>query len=60
MFTHGECVARGHVRPGWVAAVLPIRMLAQRVVELGVRGRTAEALRIAREEDAPLTTEQPR
>jgi NAD(P)-dependent dehydrogenase (short-subunit alcohol dehydrogenase family) len=52
--------SRRIVAPAWVAAVLPIRAIAQRVVELAVRGRVDEALRIAREEDAPLTTAQPR
>ena len=51
--------SRRIVAPAWVAAVLPIRAIAQRAVELRVRGRVDEALRIAREEDAPLTTAQP-
>jgi hypothetical protein len=48
------------VSPGWVAAALPARLVVQRVVELGVRGRVDEALRVAREERAELTTPQPR
>jgi hypothetical protein len=42
-----------------VAAVLPIRMLAQRIVELGSRRGLDAALEVAREENAPLTTPQP-
>jgi hypothetical protein len=34
-------------------------MAAQRVVELGARAGLDKALAIAREEHAPLTTEQP-
>jgi hypothetical protein len=51
--------SRRVVAPGWVASVLPIRMLAQRIVELGARRGLDAALEIAREEHAPLTTEQP-
>lgn len=51
--------SRRVVAPRWVGAVLPARMLAQRVVERRLRGRTAEALRLAREEEAELTTPQP-
>lgn len=51
--------SRRIVAPAWVAYVLPIRMLAQRVVELvSARGLDA-ALAIAREENAPLTTALP-
>jgi hypothetical protein len=35
-------------------------MVVQRVVELAVRRRVAESLRLAREEHAELTTSQPR
>jgi NAD(P)-dependent dehydrogenase (short-subunit alcohol dehydrogenase family)/alkylhydroperoxidase family enzyme len=45
--------------PRWVAAVLPVRMLAQRLVELGARPNLERALAIAREEHAPLTTPLP-
>ena len=47
------------VAPGWVAAVLPIRMLAQRVVERVVSRGLDNALDIARAEHARLTTELP-
>jgi NAD(P)-dependent dehydrogenase (short-subunit alcohol dehydrogenase family) len=52
--------SRRIVSPSWVGAVLPIRMLAQRVVEREVRGRIGKALEIARSERPGLTTEQPR
>lgn len=45
--------------PRWVGAVLPIRMIAQRAVELRLRSGVAEALATARVENAPFTTEQP-
>jgi NAD(P)-dependent dehydrogenase (short-subunit alcohol dehydrogenase family) len=45
--------------PRWVGALLPGRMAAQRVVELGARRHLREALDIARSERPPLTTEQP-
>jgi NAD(P)-dependent dehydrogenase (short-subunit alcohol dehydrogenase family) len=45
--------------PGYVGAVLPLRMLVQPIVDSGVRGDLAEALELAREEHAPLTTPQP-
>lgn len=51
--------ARRVVAPGWVGPVLPIRMLAQRVVDVAAQRNLGEALRIARAEDAPLTTHQP-
>jgi NAD(P)-dependent dehydrogenase (short-subunit alcohol dehydrogenase family) len=44
--------------PGWVGPVLPIRMVAQRAVDLGARRGLRKALEVAREEDAPLTTPQ--
>jgi NAD(P)-dependent dehydrogenase (short-subunit alcohol dehydrogenase family) len=47
------------VAPAWVAAVLPVRMVAQRVVELVTRRGLDRALEIARNEDAPLTTPLP-
>jgi NAD(P)-dependent dehydrogenase (short-subunit alcohol dehydrogenase family) len=52
--------ARQIVAPRWVTLVLPLRGVAQRVVEWQVRDRVTEALRIAREEDVPFTTPQPR
>lgn len=42
--------------PRWVRAVLPIRMLAQPVVDLAVRRDLADALAIARNEEVQLTT----
>lgn len=45
--------------PWYVAPILPIRMLAQPVVELATRGRLAEVLDIARQEHVELTTPQP-
>ena len=51
--------SRRVVTPPWVAAVLPVRMAAQRVVERVVgRGDMTELLEIARAEHAPLTTPQ--
>jgi NAD(P)-dependent dehydrogenase (short-subunit alcohol dehydrogenase family) len=52
--------SRRIVAPPWVAGALPMRMLVQRVVELGTRARVEEAVRLAREEHAELTTPQPR
>lgn len=46
--------------PRWVGALLPLRAFAQRMVELRPQPHMAEALRLARMEIAPLTTEQPR
>jgi NAD(P)-dependent dehydrogenase (short-subunit alcohol dehydrogenase family) len=51
--------SRRIVSPRWVAAVLPVRMGAQRVVERVARRRLGEALAVARSERPPLTTEQP-
>ena len=51
--------SRRVVAPRWVAAVLPVRMLAQRVIEMATRGSIGDALDIAREEHPPLSTEQP-
>jgi len=45
--------------PRYVAPILPVRMLAQPVVELAVRRRTAGALEVARRESVELTTPQP-
>ena len=47
------------VAPGWVRYALPARPAIQRGVALRLRPRVDEALRIARTEHAPLTTEQP-
>ena len=47
------------VAPWWVRPVLPIRMLAQPVVELVTRGAIADVLAIARTEQVELTTPQP-
>ncbi len=52
--------SRRVVAPGWVAAILPIRMIAQRVVELVTAGGGLDqALEIARGEHAQLTTQLP-
>lgn len=51
--------SRRVVAPRWVAAVLPTRMLAQRVVEAAIRSSIGGVLDVARTEDAPLTTRQP-
>jgi NAD(P)-dependent dehydrogenase (short-subunit alcohol dehydrogenase family) len=51
--------ARHVVAPRWVAPLLPIRMIAQRVVEAATRSSIESVLEIARAEDAPLTTPQP-
>jgi NAD(P)-dependent dehydrogenase (short-subunit alcohol dehydrogenase family) len=46
------------VAPPWVRAVLPFRMVAQPVVDRAAQRGLAEALEVARAEDAPLTTPQ--
>jgi NAD(P)-dependent dehydrogenase (short-subunit alcohol dehydrogenase family) len=51
--------SRRVVAPRWVGPVLPIRMLAQRLVEAMVPGDLDAALEIARREQAPITTPQP-
>jgi NAD(P)-dependent dehydrogenase (short-subunit alcohol dehydrogenase family) len=51
--------SRRVVAPRWVAPLLPMRMLAQRVVEAATRSSIEGILEIAREEGAPLTTPQP-
>jgi NAD(P)-dependent dehydrogenase (short-subunit alcohol dehydrogenase family) len=51
--------SRRIVSPSWVAAVLPIRMLVQRLAELQVRRGLARTMNVARNERPPLTTEQP-
>jgi NAD(P)-dependent dehydrogenase (short-subunit alcohol dehydrogenase family) len=45
--------------PGWVAAVLPLRMVIQPLLDAGAGVGLDDALAIAREEHAPLTTPQP-
>jgi NAD(P)-dependent dehydrogenase (short-subunit alcohol dehydrogenase family) len=51
--------SRRVVSPGWVAAVLPVRMLAQRFTEVSSRRGLQDLLDLARSENAPLTTIQP-
>ncbi len=51
--------SRRIVSPWWVGIVLPIRELAQRVVELGASRGLAKTMEIARDERPPLTTPQP-
>jgi NAD(P)-dependent dehydrogenase (short-subunit alcohol dehydrogenase family) len=50
--------SRRIVAPGWVAAVLPLRMGVQRVVEAATQRGLEDVLEIARSEHAPLTTRQ--
>jgi NAD(P)-dependent dehydrogenase (short-subunit alcohol dehydrogenase family) len=52
--------SRRIVSPRWVGAVLPIRMLAQRVVERQIHPGFGETLEVARGEEPELTTAQPR
>ena len=51
--------SRRIVSPRWVGPLLPIRMLAQRVVETQTRRGFGKTMDIARAERPPLTTEQP-
>ncbi len=51
--------SRRIVSPRWVGAVLPIRMLAQRIVETQTRRGFGKTMDIARAERPPLTTQQP-
>jgi hypothetical protein len=51
--------SRRVVAPAWVAPLLPIRELAQRVIELAAARDVGEALDIARRETVELTTVQP-
>jgi NAD(P)-dependent dehydrogenase (short-subunit alcohol dehydrogenase family)/alkylhydroperoxidase family enzyme len=51
--------SRHVVAPGWISPLLPARMLVQRLVDRSAQRGLARALAIAREENAPLTTEQP-
>src|SRR5699024_9038357 len=48
------------VAPPWVAPILHVRTLAQRVVEAQARRGTSRALAIARDEHVDLTTPQDR
>jgi NAD(P)-dependent dehydrogenase (short-subunit alcohol dehydrogenase family) len=50
--------SRRIVSPPWVRAVLPVRMLGQRVVDLAAGHRLGEILEIARDERPELTTPQ--
>ena len=61
-----DAIERGVIRrsrrvtaPGYVAPLLPARMVAQRVVDLVSRRGLDRVLEIARDEHAPLTTPQP-
>ena len=51
--------SRRIVSPRWVGAVLAIRPVAQRVIEMQARRGLAKTLSIAREEEVELTTPQP-
>jgi NAD(P)-dependent dehydrogenase (short-subunit alcohol dehydrogenase family) len=52
--------SRRIVSPRWVAAILPFRMLVQRLLERQISDRRlAETLAVARGERPPLTTPQP-
>jgi NAD(P)-dependent dehydrogenase (short-subunit alcohol dehydrogenase family) len=51
--------SRRIISPRWVAAVLPVRAIAQRFVELRARSGLAKTMEIARQERPPLTTPQP-
>ena len=51
--------SRRVVSPRWVGALLPIRMVVQRVVELQARRGLAKTMEIARQERPDLTTPQP-
>ena len=51
--------SRRVVAPWWVAAGLPVRMAVQPIIDRVTQRGLAEALEIARSEDAPLTTSQP-
>ena len=52
--------ARIIAAPGFVAPLLPVRALVQRFVDVRMQTNLTTALAIAREENAPLTTAQPR
>jgi NAD(P)-dependent dehydrogenase (short-subunit alcohol dehydrogenase family) len=48
------------VAPAWTRPALPARMVVQRVADVIVRGRIADAIGIAQKERVELTTPQPR
>jgi NAD(P)-dependent dehydrogenase (short-subunit alcohol dehydrogenase family) len=50
--------SRRVVAPRWVGPLLPLRMAIQPIVDRAAQRGLAEALEIARREDAPLTTPQ--
>jgi hypothetical protein len=51
--------SRRVVAPGWVGPLLPIRMIAQRVIDRYTLPGLENALAVARDEHAPLTTALP-
>jgi len=51
--------SRRVVAPWWVAGLLPTRMAVQPFIERVLERRLTDALEVARQEDAPLTTPQP-
>jgi NAD(P)-dependent dehydrogenase (short-subunit alcohol dehydrogenase family) len=51
--------SRRVIAPGWIAPLLPLRMLVQRGADIVSRRGLDEALATARAEHAPLSTEQP-
>jgi NAD(P)-dependent dehydrogenase (short-subunit alcohol dehydrogenase family) len=51
--------SRRIVSPAWVGALLPTRMLAQRLIELAVAPGLGRTLEVARGEKPALTTPQP-
>lgn len=51
--------ARVVAAPGFVRPVIPLRPLAQRVVDVAMARNLDEVLEVARREHAPLTTAQP-
>jgi NAD(P)-dependent dehydrogenase (short-subunit alcohol dehydrogenase family) len=51
--------SRRIVSPAWVGALLPTRMLAQRLIELAVAPGLGKTLEVARSERPALTTPQP-
>src|SRR5690606_33925204 len=52
--------SRRIVAPRWVALALPLREPMQRLLERALRRSLADALELARREEAPLTTPQER
>jgi NAD(P)-dependent dehydrogenase (short-subunit alcohol dehydrogenase family) len=47
------------VSPWWVALALPLRPIAQHLIDIALRRGVARALEIARTEEASFTTDQP-